>query len=108
MRLLSVLVLVVAACSGEDDEVHIGDECSQNDRCQAAGLACETSAAGGYCTSLCTRLGERAECPAEAVCDALGNVTNVCVRLCEDAADCRDDQECNGVTGTNLKACKPK
>lgn len=106
MRFLSVLVLFVAACGGED--VLVGDECSQNDACQAAGLACETSVAGGYCTALCTTPGERAECPAEAVCDAIGNVTGACVKVCEDATDCRPDQECNGVTGTNLKACKPK
>lgn len=49
MRFLSVLVLFVAACGGED--VLVGDECSQNDRCQAAGLACEISVSGGYCTA---------------------------------------------------------
>ena len=102
-----MLVLLITACSG-DDAARIGDTCSANDRCQASGFACETSAAGGYCTSLCTKPGQQAECPDEAVCDAIGNVTNVCVRVCTVGTDCRPDQNCNGVTGTNIKACKPK
>ena len=101
-----MLLLLFVAC-GSDDAVQIGDTCSVNDRCQASGLACETSAPGGYCTMLCTRLGQQAECPDDAVCDAIGNVTNVCVRVCTDSSDCRSDQNCNGVTGTSIKACKP-
>lgn len=106
MRSLLVLALMMAACDGDGD-VLVGDECSENDRCQAAGYACETSAPGGYCTALCTMRGERAECPAEAICDAIGNVTGACVKLCESAADCRDDQVCVDVADTSFKACKP-
>lgn len=102
-----MLLVMIAACAG-DDPVQIGDTCSTNDRCQSSGYACETSVPGGYCSSLCTVRGQQAECPDEAVCDAIGNVTNICVRICEDGTDCRSDQTCNGVTGTNIKACKPK
>ena len=28
--------------------------------------------------------------------------------ICKSAADCRSDQDCNGVSGSNIKACKPK
>lgn len=101
-----MFLLVVVACS--DGDAQIGDTCSKDDRCQASGLACETSAPGGYCTALCTMPGEQAECPDGAVCDAIGNVTGACVRICDDGMDCRSDQNCTGVTGTNIKACKPK
>ncbi|MBA3461704.1 MAG: hypothetical protein H0T46_17200 [Deltaproteobacteria bacterium] len=106
MRTLAMLLLLITACGG-DETARIGDTCSTNDRCQASGFACETSVPGGYCSSLCTMRGQQAECPDEAVCDAIGNVTNVCVRICEDSTDCRTDQNCNGVTGTSIKACKP-
>jgi hypothetical protein len=105
MRSFAALLLLVAGC--DDDDVHIGDRCSSNDACQAAGFACETSPPGGYCTALCTMQGVRAECPEEAVCDAIGNVTGACVKICDDGSDCRPDQQCSGVTGTNIKACKP-
>jgi hypothetical protein len=30
------------------------------------------------------------------------------VKVCKVAEDCRADQDCNGVSGSNIKACKPK
>ena len=102
-----MLLLLFTACA--DDRAHIGDKCSTNDACQSSGFACETSVPGGYCSQLCTAPGQQAECPDEAICDAIGNVTNICVRICKDnGAECRSDQSCNGVTGTSIKACKPK
>jgi hypothetical protein len=30
------------------------------------------------------------------------------VKRCQAQADCRADTDCNGITGSNIKACKPK
>lgn len=105
MRTLPLALLLITACGSDD--ILIGDKCSTGDRCEANGLACETSVPGGYCTALCTMAGEQAECPDGAVCDAIGNVTGACVKICGDGTDCRSDQSCTGVTGSSIKACKP-
>ena len=49
------------------------------------------------------------ECEDGAVCgkpddgDALA-----CLKVCDEQADCSDDQECNGVSGSDVKGCRPK
>jgi hypothetical protein len=42
------------------------------------------------------------------VCDAISGTAITCVKICTTKEDCRSDQDCNGVSGSNLKACKPK
>lgn len=31
-----------------------------------------------------------------------------CLKICDEQADCPSDQECNGVSGSDLKGCRPK
>lgn len=71
-------------------------------------LSCETAVPGGYCTKPCTTTGSTDGCPDGSICDALSGTAVSCVKICKNASDCRADLDCNGVSGTNIKACKPK
>jgi hypothetical protein len=63
----------------------------------AAGEACDTPGATDD------------ECEEGSVCDATDEGGDaVCLVTCEDQEDCADDESCNGVTGSNIKACHPK
>ncbi len=42
------------------------------------------------------------------MCDAVAGAAITCVKICKTSDDCRADQDCNGVSGSNVKACKPK
>jgi hypothetical protein len=63
---------------------------------------------GGYCTRAGATAGEVSDCPDGAICDAIAGQAMACVKICAIQSDCRDDQQCNGTTGSSLKACKPK
>jgi hypothetical protein len=79
-RILLMVLLGTFACSGEAE---IGEEC-------------DTS-------------GSTDECTDGAVCsDDPGG--RRCRRVCKDDAECASSEECNGVSGTNIKSCqlKPK
>ena len=97
-----VLALLIAACGAPN----VGASCSTPANCDN-GLTCSTAIAGGYCTRSCTTTGSTAECPDESVCDTVSGIGNTCVKICKAQADCRSDLGCNGVSGSNLKACKP-
>jgi hypothetical protein len=101
--LLGVIVLGLAACS----DPNVGGECTATGDCDD-GLTCDTVPAGGYCTKACTTPGEQAECPDGSICDAVIGTQMSCVKVCSKGEDCRPDQDCNGITGSNIKACKPK
>jgi hypothetical protein len=102
-----VLALLVgsllAACA---DDLNVGAACTATTGCDH-GLTCDTSVAGGYCTQACTTPGQVGDCPDGAICDSVGNQAMACVKLCMIQSDCRDDQQCNGTSGS-AKACKPK
>jgi hypothetical protein len=71
----------------------------------AAFGACGDSQAeiGGHCDTP----GNIDECVSGAVCanDAEGNH---CRKSCTDQAQCASTENCNGISGSNLKACQPK
>lgn len=95
----------VAGCG--DDPPNVGATCTSTTGCDKD-LTCNTTVPGGYCTTTCTARGEQAECPDESICDTVAGGGTSCVKTCGSASDCRADQECNGVSGSNVKACKPK
>lgn len=97
--------LFVAACGG--DPPNVGGSCSSNEMCDE-GLTCDTAIPGGYCTTSCSTTGSTSECPEDSVCDTVSGAGVTCVKICKTAEDCRGDLDCNGVSGTNIKACKPK
>ncbi|NVB83082.1 MAG: hypothetical protein HOV81_32185 [Kofleriaceae bacterium] len=103
-RLISALLLALAACS---DPPNVGGTCTGNGDCDD-GLTCNTAAAGGYCTQACTMPGQTEGCPEESICDEVIDNAMECVKICKTSADCRSDQDCNGVTSSSIKACKPK
>jgi len=44
------------------------------------------------------------ECEDGSICDSTDGDT-VCLQICEDQADCGEGEACNGVSGSNIKAC---
>jgi hypothetical protein len=99
------LILILSACGG--DPPNVGGTCTASDGCDD-GLTCDTAVPGGYCTQACTTSGSTSECPEESVCDAISGTAVSCVKICKTSEDCRVDQDCNGVSGGSVKACKPK
>ena len=99
--------IVSLACNSTPPNV--GSACSpgQNGGCDP-GLSCDTSIDGGYCTSSCATAGSTNGCPEESVCDSIAGGPLLCLRICTVQGDCRADLQCNGVTGSNLKACRPQ
>lgn len=102
---LVLLLLASASCGG--DPPNVGGACAASGGCDED-LQCNTSIPGGYCTTACTTSGSTDECPEESVCDSISGTGVTCVKICKTSADCRSDQDCNGVSGSNIKACKPK
>lgn len=102
---LLLFALLVAACSS--DPPNVGATCTASDGCDEE-LTCDTTVPGGYCTTACSTSGSTSECPEASVCDTVAGAALECVKICKSSDDCRSDQDCNGVSSSNLKACKPK
>jgi hypothetical protein len=89
----------------------IGLACLADGDCDH-GQSCFSSAMGfpgGYCTRGCTQEGVLTECPQGSICTktSVGSVL-FCSTICSADGDCRGGQyTCNGVTGSNQKACRP-
>ena len=84
-RIASVLVasfLGLGACGGE---ASLGEECGVSG-------------------------AEEGECESGAVCGTPGDVdeTLVCLKVCSVQTDCGATDECNGVSGSSTKGCRPK
>lgn len=105
MRSLAVLILLLASCGG--DPPNVGGTCTATSGCDDE-LSCNTTVPGGYCTAACTTSGSTEECPENSVCDSVSGAAITCVKICKTSDDCRSDLDCNGVSGSNIKACKPK
>jgi hypothetical protein len=105
MRIVPLLLISILACGG--DSPNVGGTCTAMDGCDED-LTCNTMVPGGYCTAACTTSGSTDECPDGSVCDTISGTTIACVKICKVAEDCRSDLDCNGVSGSNIKACKPK
>jgi hypothetical protein len=106
--LLALLAMLSpAACSGSNPP-NVGARCTLDAGCDQ-GLTCDTTVDGGYCSSACATAGSTAGCPDQSICDYVsGPTAPECARVCTVQADCRADLECNGVTNSATKACKPK
>ena len=68
----------------------VGAPCDTFNRC-GAGLFCEDSFPGGYCTLDCTFV----ECDGASICDARVEPA-LCFSMCESTPDCRDGYQCWG------------
>jgi hypothetical protein len=101
-----ILFLFASGCSNKDED-RVGANCGGDSTC-AKGLTCDLAIPGGYCTKPCTLTGQTNECPGGAICDTVEGARTECVRICQTTADCNAPLECNGVSKSNIKACKPK
>jgi hypothetical protein len=105
MRTLTLLCVLVSASCG--DPPNVGGTCAATDDCDDT-LTCSTAIAGGYCTKSCTTSGSTDGCPEGSICDSVSGAGNTCVKVCKTSEDCgRSDLDCNGVSSSNVKACKP-
>jgi hypothetical protein len=82
MIVLWMSILGVAACGGEAAR---GEECGES------GV-------------------QEGECEAGSVCGTPGDDAELleCLKVCVDQADCPATEECNGVSGSSAKGCRPK
>jgi len=74
-----------------------------------AGLSFAVACGGGAAIGeSCDTEGNVDECESGAVCAK--NVSDVlqCLKQCQTQADCAAEEDCNGITGSNIKACRPK
>jgi hypothetical protein len=105
---LVLLVTTLLGCGDDDPPLNVGAACAAGTGACDRGLTCNTGFAGGYCTVACTTTGATTGCPQGSICDSVTGAGTTCVRVCRTSADCRADLDCNGVSGSNFKACKPK
>jgi hypothetical protein len=82
LAMTAAFALVMPACGGEAE---LGEECGE------AGV-------------------QEGECVDGAICGATGDAEGslACIKVCTDDAQCAATEECNGVSGSNVKGCRPK
>lgn len=57
----------------------------------------------------CDVSGDADECVEGAICGQTGdNGALTCLRACTDQSQCGTGEDCNGVSGTSTKGCRPK
>ncbi|HYX92998.1 MAG TPA: hypothetical protein VE782_15635 [Myxococcaceae bacterium] len=100
--LAAITAAVLSACGGSS----IGRTCTQNGDCDN-GQTCFLDMPGGYCSKECTIEGQSDECPGGSLCATTGT-RRLCSDVCTVQSDCRAEYECNGVTGSSAKVCRPK
>lgn len=54
----------------------------------------------------CEALSSTEECVSDAIC--VDDGAQVCRPVCQSKDDCQIEEECNGITGINTKACYAK
>jgi hypothetical protein len=105
--LVCLAALLGPACSS--NQPNVGSTCRPDGGGCDQGLTCDTSVDGGYCTSPCTTSGSTSGCPEGSICTSVsGGPAIECAKICTVQGDCRADLECNGTTGSDIKACRPK
>ena len=77
-------------------------------RLKALALLLVTLAAGcaGDIGEACDKSGAENECVDEAICTSTATGT-FCLKRCTDDLDCAANEQCNGVSGSNIKSCQP-
>ena len=95
------------SCNSADKTRKIGSACSTDADCPNA--ACDTSAACGYCTQICSGQANTTSsaCPTEATCVGVNEATSICLASCSATKPCRRGYVCLDANGSNvcLPAC---
>jgi hypothetical protein len=99
---LAVSVAVGAGCGRSS----VGRACETHQDCDN-GQTCYTELAGGFCSRGCDLQGSIANCPDGTICSPFGDRL-LCAPICQAQGDCREGYECNGLSGTEVKSCRPK
>lgn len=102
LPLFAVACLAGSACGKSS----VGNPCTVSTDCDP-GQTCLTSAPGGYCSKGCSAEGTSVDCPGGTVCASFAGAL-MCSAVCQQQSDCRAEYECNGLTGSSVKACRPK
>ena len=55
----------------------------------------------------CETAGATDECVDSAVCTNGSTGVPVCRKICTEQEDCATTENCNGISGTNMKSCQP-
>jgi hypothetical protein len=100
LLLASLAVLPLLGCG-----TSIGDTCDSSG-C-GSDLSCRADLPGGFCTKSCTQAGDTASCTEDSVCVQQFSAL-MCAPRCEEQSDCREGYQCNGLTGSSIKACQVK
>lgn len=69
----------------------------------ALAMGCGASDIGEECDTS----GSTDDCVDNAICTAFGGA-NICYKLCKEQTECSAEEDCNGISGSNLKSCQPK
>lgn len=56
----------------------------------------------------CKTAGDSAACESGAMCTNNSGGGNTCFKVCTADSECATTEQCNGVSGTNIKSCQPK
>jgi hypothetical protein len=75
----AVVAALLIGCGGEGE---IGDECDESGQTED-------------------------ECVDGAICTNESDDANTCRKLCTEQEDCDAGENCNGISGSNLKSCQP-
>lgn len=71
-------------------------------------LTC-AAACGSGVGDACNEEGKiEGQCPSDAICGKTSGGALVCQQQCTDGAQCPSGEECNGISNTKIKGCRPK
>ncbi|AUX22304.1 hypothetical protein SOCEGT47_028050 [Sorangium cellulosum] len=74
-----------------------------------SGLVVWGCGGGAALGEACDEEGAEGECEDGAVCGKPDDSSVLeCLKTCIEQTDCPADQECNGISGSDIKACRPK
>jgi len=56
----------------------------------------------------CKTAGDASLCESTAMCTNNASGTATCRTICTDNAQCATTEQCNGISGSNIRSCQPK
>ena len=103
-------VLLFAVGCGDPGAATLGGTCMSVDDCTQGQICLTGGVPMGYCSQTCPTVGAQDGCPSNGVCaDVSTNsgTQRICTLICQMQAECRTGYQCNGVSGSPFKSCRP-